>query len=308
MHASVANSKIKRARTWAIILLVAAAAAAVVPLGFGSPASDEAVPGRRSPGGGAADGDKADGGRGGARLPPSYAPDVARMDVGNLALALNKTAPVPVVMKPKDPVKPDGTPDVAPVAPPPPPWRYIGSIALGADRRAIVVVTDKQRMVKVGETVEGSKLKQIEPEYLIVVDAANAEKRVDLAPRQTRALTVSETSSLPPTPPAPAAMAPASDEGSAARMKEFALRWETEQFRMKEPTIRARFEKTMSRLESQDVDTKDMRKFLDDLPMMPELADLVERVSAGSLDFEDFRTQAVETMRRQLELKPGGKK
>jgi len=303
MHASVASSLIQRARLATTALALAAVGAVFVPLGLsesGTPSEAEATkPAADKPVGG--------------KIPFKYSQFTSALDSAELAAHLNRTAPPVPVTKPKETVVAGGPEVVAAPPPPPPPmWRYIGSMILGPDRRAIVVVSERQQMVKVGDTVEGSRLTTIEPEFLMVTDAAGKEKRIDLAPRQTRALNVTETASRPPAPSAvPAAVAMGalgSDEATAVRIKDAAHLWAKHSERMSDPAVRERIAKIGKILENEQVDPDGFNKLMDDLPRTPELAELHHQFSEGSIDREMFSKLASEAIRQQLDSQSGGSK
>lgn len=79
----------------------------------------------------------------------------------------------------------NGEPAVPP-PPPPPPWRYLGSIVGPSWSMAIISVNDQQRLVRVGETIEGgASLAAIHADH-VVVSENGKERRQDLAPRQVQ--------------------------------------------------------------------------------------------------------------------------
>lgn len=304
MHASVASSLIQRARLATTALGLAAAGAVFVPLGLNDsipPAGSEAAkPATDKPVVG--------------KVPFDYRQFTSALDSTVLAGHLNHTAPPVPVTKPKETVVAGAPEVVVPPPPPPPMWRYIGSMILGPDRRAVVVVSERQQMVKVGDTVEGSRLVTIEPEFLMLTDAAGNEKRIDLAPRQTRALTVTETAAKPQAPvPMPAAMgmvngfAPGGDEGMAARIKEASHLWAKHSERMNDPAVRERLDKITRILENELVDPDGFAKLMDEMPRTPELAEIQHQYSEGAMDREVFVKRATGAIRQQLDLQPGGK-
>jgi hypothetical protein len=109
------------------------------------------------------------------------------LDLAQLTSALELVAP-PVQVKPPAPVaaKPADEP---PPPPPKPVWRYLGGLLTPDIKRAIVVVKDKQRLLKVGDKVDEGELTAIEDSHIMVrIDGENT--RFDLAPRQAGALKV----------------------------------------------------------------------------------------------------------------------
>lgn len=295
MHASLANSLIRRARLWTGVFVAAAAGAIFVPLGFSRPTAEKitlvATVGKPAPA---------------SSLPPSYSQFTAALDSAELAAHLNKTAPVVPVTKAKEVAAKPGEAPPPPPPPPPPVWRYIGAIMFGADRRAIVVVNEKQQIAKVGDTIDGSKLNAIEADFLIVSDSAGADKRIDLAPRQTRALTVQEAAASPP--PAPVKVSKGidfselgTDEASVGRLKGFYAQWEQELPRMREPAIRGRLAKVEKLLRDGDVTADDLAGHLKGLPRSPEFAELEHRFESGDIDAGTFRKLVSIAIGQQLE-------
>jgi len=305
MHASVANQFIKRAQLVAGGLGVLAVAAVLVPMGaFGASGRDDAAP--------VAQAKPVQPGKGG--LMPSYAPFTAALDTTRVAADLSKIAPVVPVTRPRDDgPKLAGAEVVAPPPPPPPPpWRYIGSVFLGADRRAFVVVTDKQQLVGVGDTVEGSKLKTIEAEYLLVTDAAGAEKRVDLAPRQTRALSVLESAQA--SSEGRSAMNESKggkgseirgdgdivalmssmlngemdDESLAQRLKSNESSWQKQSEQLRDPNVRKQLDRAGNSLVDGTFDPVMYRRLTEGQPRIPQLIELEDRFYAGQLDQATF--------------------
>jgi len=305
MHASLANSLIRRARLWTGILAAAAAGAIFVPLGFSKPTAEKITLAANASKTGAA-----------AALPPSYSQFTAALDSAELAAHLNKTAPIVPVTKPKEvPAKPGEAPTAAPPPPPPPPvWRYIGAIMFGDDRRAIVVVNEKQQIARVGDTIDGSSLKLIEADHLIVTDAAGADKRIDQAPRQIRALSVQEAAAPPPPVPLHAARGMdfgelGTDEATVGRLKGFYSQWEQDLPRMREPTVRGRLAKVEKMLREGDINPDDLAGHLKGLPRSPEFAELEHRFTNGDIDSGTFRKLATSAIGQQLETthQPGDK-
>ncbi len=303
MHASLANSLIRRARLWTGILAAAAAGAIFVPLGFSKPTAEKIALSTNTTKSGAP-----------ATLPPSYSQFTAALDSTELASHLNKTAPIVPVTKPKEVAAKPGEAPPPPPPPPPPVWRYIGAIMFGDDRRAIVVVNEKQQIAKVGDTVDGSNVKLIETDHLIVTDSAGADKRIDLAPRQTRALSVQEAAAPPPAIPAHAAKGMnfgelGTDEASVGRLKGFYNQWEQDLPRMREPMVRSRLAKVEKLLREGDISPDDLAGHLKGLPRSPEFAELEHRFTSGDIDSGTFRKLAGGVINQQLESthQPGDK-
>ena len=303
MHASLANSLIRRARLWTGIFVAAAAGAIFVPLGFSKSTGEKitltATTGKLASA---------------SSLLPSYSPFTAALDSAELAAHLNKTAPVVPVTKIKEVAAKPGEAPPPPPPPPPPVWRYIGAIMFGIDRRAIVVVSEKQQIAKVGDTIDGSELKVIEADYLIVTDSSGADKRIDVAPRQTRALSVQEAAAPPPMAPVKVAKdidfsELGTDEATVGRLKGFYVQWEQDLPRMREPSIRGRLAKVEKLLRDGDVTTDDFAGHLKGLPRSPEFAELEHRFESGEIDAGTFRKLASIAIGQQLEstYQPGDK-
>lgn len=301
MHASVANQFIKRAQLAAGGLGVLAVAAVLVPMGaFGASGQDDASP--------VAAAKPMPAGKGG--LMPSYGPFTAALDTTRIAADLSKIAPQVPVTRPRDEGAKVVTAEAAAPPPPPPPsWRYIGSVILGSDRRAFVVVTDKQQLVCVGDTVEGSKLKTIEAEYLLVTDATGAEKRVDLAPRQTRALSVLESTQA--TPEGKSGMNQSkggevrgdgdvvalmasmldgemNDESLAQRLKNNESNWQKQSELLRDPNVRKQLDRAGNSLADGTFDPVMYRRLTEGQPRIPQLIELEDRFYAGQLDQTTF--------------------
>jgi len=165
MHRDQAKRLILRVQAVAGVIGIGAVAAAVVPV---------AAPGFEP-----------------ARVPePKVKAAVERaasvdLDVSRLGGVLESIAPPVTVVVKKDEPKID----VPPPPPPPPVWKYLGGLFMPERSLAIVVVNDKQRMLRVGDKVDQTELLAIS-EKQITIREGDSEKRIDLAPRQSGALRI----------------------------------------------------------------------------------------------------------------------
>lgn len=166
MHRDQAKRLILRVQAVAGVIGLGAVAAAVVPVA--PPAFERVtVPAPKA-------------------KPANERPASVEIDVTRFDSVLSSIAPpVAVVVKPKDETKPD----LPPAPPPPPVWKYLGGLFMPDRALAIVVVSDKQRMLKVGDKVNDAELLAI-ADKSITIRQEGVEKRIDLAPRQSGALRV----------------------------------------------------------------------------------------------------------------------
>lgn len=127
--------------------------------------------------------------------PPPKPPEAPRVEIDATAVAaaLNTIAP-PVKNQPA-PVDATGTEPAPPVLTGIDAWRYLGAIISGSERRAVLVVNDQQRMLKVGQTIENVEVVQVERGF-VKVRQGEVERQIDLAARQRPELTIIDAAAL----------------------------------------------------------------------------------------------------------------
>lgn len=276
MHRAVASKRTRQAQIWAAGMAALAGIAFFAPLGQ-PPAASVAAP-TVTPGPAA-----------NVPPPPNPAADVSLLpEAGELGAALARLSPpVPKVESPK----PAPTPEVvaAPEVPPPSPvgntWSYIGAVLTDRDRRGIVKINEVQRLVKVDQTIDGTTVIQIEPEFIMVRDAAGERKieRPALAAR--------------PRPVAPAAVAKPADKPAAAAAvaasdKRRAMESGDPDAKLMamylDPSVQARAMEAAKQFQAGQIGADEYRKMIGELPRPSMVRELDEMLENGSIDQEGY--------------------
>lgn len=106
-------------------------------------------------------------------------------DIAELARSLDSISP-PVIVPKK--VETAAAPPV-PVEPPPPAWRYLGSLVTPAGLRGLVSVDNRQVLIRKDDRVNDATVTELTTTYLVLTRGDKTE-RIDLAPRASGALKV----------------------------------------------------------------------------------------------------------------------
>ena len=280
MHRAVASKRTRQAQIWAAGMAALAGIAFFAPLGQ-PPAASVAAP-TVTPGPAA-----------NVPPPPNPAADVSLLpEAGELGAALARLSPpVPKVESPK----PAPTPEVAaaPAVPPPSPvgntWSYIGAVLTDRDRRGIVKINEVQRLVKVDQTIDGTTVIQIEPEFIMVRDAAGERKieRPALAARPRPVPVAAAAAAKPADKPATpaAAMAAAHDKRRGmdsgdqdAKLMAMYL----------DPSVQARAMEAAKQFQAGQIGADEYRKMIGELPRPSMVRELDEMLENGSIDQEGY--------------------
>lgn len=278
MHRAVASKRTRQAQIWAAGMAALAGIAFFAPLGR-PPAAPVAPPtGTPTP-------------TANVPAPPNPAADVSLLpEAGELGAALARLSPpVPKIEAPKPPP----TPDVVAAPPPPPPapvgnaWSYIGAVLTDRDRRGIVKINEVQRLVKVDQTIDGTTVIQIEPEFIMVRDAAGERKieRPALAarPKPVVVAAAAKPADKPATPGAAMAAAHDKRRGMDSGDQDAKL-----MAMYMDPSVQARAMEAAKQLQAGQISAEEYQKMTGELPRPSVVRELDEMLQNGSIDQEGY--------------------